>query len=227
MKNKIEVCGVMLDNLTVGEMMQALEESFGNGRLYSVQYIYSDLLRNAIEDEAVKEVVESADMTVIGEPAVAEVFDSCALTVDEIANYEFTKAMLRFLEQQGKTVYWLGESEQAYEVFRAYLDKHYAGLQTVGAFVTDLRESGTEEIVNDINRVTPDVIFSRLSSPYQEQFFALSRPLMNAQVWFAMGSKMNISSQNATASSKIKAMIDKTILKRLAANQKKSEDDPV
>ena len=218
MKNKIEVCGVMLDNLTVGEMMQALEESFGNGRLYSVQYIYSDLLRNAIEDEAVKEVVESADMTVIGEPAVAEVFDS---------NYEFTKAMLRFLEQQGKTVYWLGESEQAYEVFRAYLDKHYAGLQTVGAFVTDLSESGTEEIVNDINRVTPDVIFSRLSSPYQEQFFALSRPLMNAQVWFAMGSKMNISSQNATASSKIKAMIDKTILKRLAANQKKSEDDPV
>lgn len=227
MRNKIEVCGIRLDNLSVDEMLQTVQASFGNGKLFSIQYIYSEQLRLAVENQSMKQIIESADLTVIGEPPVAEVFEGCVLTLDEISGFKFTEEILKLLEKQNRTVYWLGENERDYEMFRAYADKHCPGLRTVGAFVTDRNESGTEQIVNDINRVMPDAILCRLSSPYQEELFAKSRPLLNAQLWFSMGSKMSLSSQHVTATSKIKAMIDKTILRRLAASQKKIEEESV
>lgn len=225
MDNKIEVCGIRLDNLTIAQMLQRIQESFGNGRMFAVEYVYSELLRSAVEEEDIRAIIEMADMTVIGEKNVMEVFEEVAMTTEEIEGFEFTKQVLKLLENNRKTVYWLGESEQDYEVFRAYADRWVPELTIVGAFVTDLNESGSEEIVNDINRLMPDAVIARLAFPYQEKFFEKNRPMMNTQLWLGMGSKMKLSSQNVTATSKIKSMIDKTILRRLAANQKKLEEE--
>ena len=227
MDRRIQICGMQLDNLTVDEILSSVEDYFSKGRLYVISYIYAEFLKLLVQDEQLREtVIENADLILIGEKAVAEVLEEpCALTDAQLDQQHAANRILEYCAANGKTIYWIGESESAYETFRAYVDKQFAQLQVVGGFATGSGEDPEmeEEIVNDINRVSPDVILSKLPSPYQEQFVARQRLKVNGQVWLGLSDKTLLSNQTLPASSKIKAMIDKTLLRR-AVNANKTEE---
>lgn len=227
MERKIEVCGIQLDNLSSDDTVRVIKGFFGRGRLYVVSYLYAELLKLLVQEESFREgVLASSDLTIIGEKAVAEVLEEpCKMTDEEISTQHVANRILQYCTKHQKTIYWVGETENSYETFRAYADKQYPQLQVVGAFATG-RETLAEiedEMINDINRVSPNVIISKLPSPYQEQFIVRHKMKLNAQVWMGLSSKANLSSEPVPASSKIKAMIDKTLLKRVV-NANKSEE---
>lgn len=219
MDHKIEVCGIQLNNQSSDETVRAVKQFFGRGRLYVVSYIYAELFKLLVQDEKLREAfLASSDLAVIGEKAVAEVLEEpCGLTEEELNTQAVANRILKYCAKNQKTVYWVGENENSYETFRAYADKHFTELQVVGAFAVgeEALVEIEEEMINDINRVTPDVILSKLPSPYQEQFVARQKMKLNSQVWLGLSSKANLSSEPVPASSKIKAMIDKTLLKRV------------
>lgn len=219
MERKIDVCGMQLDNLTADEALRTVKGYFGKGRIYVVTYIYAELLKQLVQEENLRQMVlDTTDLTVIGEKAVADVLEeSCQLTEKEMATQAVANRILQYCTKHQKTVFWLGESEESYEVFRAYADKEFTQLRVVGAFaVGDERSVEVEdEVVNEINRVFPDVIVSKLPANYQEQFIARQKSKLNAQVWLGLSSKTMLTSEPLPTSSKIKAMIDKTILKRV------------
>ena len=227
MEKKIEVCGIQLDNLSSDEAVRGIKGYFGRGRLHVVTYIYADLLKLLVQEEDFREaVIASTDMMLVGEKAVAEVLEEpCALTDEQLDLQDVANRILKYCTKDQKTVYWVGETENSYETFRAYADKQYTQLQVVGAFATgkEVVAEMEDEMINDINRVTPDLIISKLPSPYQEQFNTRHRRKLNAQVWMGLSSKANLSSEPVPTSSKIKAMIDKTLLKRMV-NANRSEE---
>ncbi len=219
MDRKTEVCGIQLDNLSLPEAMTSIEEFFGRGRLYTVDYVYAELLKLLVQEEELKNsVIAGTDLMLIGEKAVAQVLDvPCMMTEEELDRQQLANQFLQYCEQEQKTIYWIGETEESYEQFRAYADKVYPQMQVVGAFAVgeDLTSEMEEALINDINCLTPDVIVSKLPSPYQEQFISRQKMKLNAQVWLGISSKANLSVEAIPASSKIKALIDKTLLKRV------------
>lgn len=224
MERKIDVCGMQLDNLSADEAVRAAKGYFGKGRIYTVTYVYADLLKQLVQDESLRQLVQdTTDLTVIGEKAVAEVLEeTCMLTDEEMVSQAVANRILQYCTKHQKTVFWLGESEESYEMFRAYADKEFTELRVVGAFaVGDERSIETEdEVVNEINRVFPDVVVSKLPPIYQEQFIARQKSKLNAQIWLGLSAKTLLTSEPLPTSSKIKAMIDKTIL-RMVVNANK------
>lgn len=219
MERKIDVCGMQLDNLTADEALRTVKGYFGKGRIYVVTYIYGDLLKQLVQEEELRQSVQDVtDLTVIGEKAVADVLEEpCQLTDEEMASQTVANRVLQYCTKHQKTVFWLGESEESYETFRAYADKEFTSLRVVGAFaVGDERSVEVEdEVINEINRVYPDVVISKLPASYQEQFIARQKSKLNAQIWLGLSSKTMLTSEPLPTSSKIKAMIDKTILRRV------------
>ncbi len=219
MERKIEVCGMQLDNLTADEALRTVKGYFGKGRIYVVMYIYAELLKQLVQEEDFRQtVLDTTDLTVIGEKAVADVLEEpCELTDEEMAGQAVANRILQYCTKHQKTVFWLGESEEFYEIFRAYADKEFTQLRVVGAFAVGDEKSIEieDEVVNEINRVSPDVIVSKLPGGYQEQFIARQKSKLNAQVWLGLSSKTMLTSEPLPTSSKIKAMIDKTILRRV------------
>ncbi len=227
MDRKIEVCGIQLDNLTSDEAVRAIKGYFGKGRLYVVSYIYGSLLKLLVQDEAFgKEMTAASDLALIGEKAVAEVLEeTCGFTDEEMSGQAVANRILQYCAKHQRTIYWIGDTEKSYEIFRTYADREFPQLKVIGAFAAGDEESLELEdaVINDINRLSPDVILSKLSSPYQEQFIGRNKQKLNAQVWMGLSSKACLAKGEVPASSKIKAMIDKTLLRR-AVNAGKLEE---
>lgn len=219
MQQKIEICGIELNNQTVEETVQTMESFFSKGRLFVVTYVYAELLKLIAQDEDLRrQVMQSADLILIAEKAVADVLETpCAMTEEEMKMQAVANALLAYCTEQEKTVYWVGETEKSYETFRAYVDKQFTKLQVEGAFATggEIDIEDEDELINDINRIAPDVIISKLSSPYQEQFIARQKRKVNAQIWLGLSAKANLTSEPLPTSSKLKAMIDRTLLRRV------------
>ncbi len=216
MDQTIEVCGVKLDNSNLENMVRQAEEAFRDDRLYVVDLVNGDLLKALASDESLQKKMQRVDLAVVGDTAVADVLpDFYTLTNEAISqNVLLSRLFMDFVREQ-KSVYWLGTTEEQYEFFRVYIDKFYPGLMVAGAFAFD-PEAGVEEtVINDINRVMPDVILSRLPVPYQEQFICEHGAKINGRLWIGISDKFRHAHSAEKPGSKIKAMIDKTILRRI------------
>lgn len=217
MSKKIQVFGIDIDNYTVRETMLLLEEYISTDGLNIVELISPELLLAAFEQEELREMIDNADMQIIGDAAILEVLpETYEQNVNEIQRRELEEQFLRSLIRKKKTAYLIAGSEEELQIFREYIEKNYKELHMAGYYAGRIDEENTDYIINDINSAAPDVIFTHLPSPLQENFVFQNRNRLNARLCMCLGIYMKTKYPSGRKISKIKALIDQTLFKRKA-----------
>ena len=189
MIKEITVAGIKLNSYTALENLTQIGKNLDNNIFTTVEEIYMRTLLLAKEDEAVKNVLEALDVTVIAENGVWDaVGENTSLRRREVERREFFFQLMRILERNNYSVLVLGEAGQEVRQTCEYISEEFPRLEVAGAVALEECLSADEGIINDINMLAPDVILSVMPSPVQEHFLAEHRAMLSAKLWYGIGS---------------------------------------
>lgn len=189
MIKKIDIMGIQLDNYTVREAIRHVETYLSDNVLNTIETISMQMLLEAEQDEVVKEVIDSLDLSIIGEKEILRAAGVATMQrMKETEENDFSFEFFKRIERNKKSLFILGETDSRIERVREALKQEFPKLEIVGEYAVENCVGNLEAVINDMNAMTPDVIMSILPTPMQEHFFLEHRDKMNANIWYGVGS---------------------------------------
>ena len=189
MIKKIEILDIQLDNYTVSEAMLQVEVYLNNTVMNTIEDISMEMLVLAGEDEVLKECIEHLDLAIVSEKEIlAAAGVNSVQRIRETVDKQFFAEFMKRIIRNHKTVYLFGQTRQQVAQLTAFLKESYEQLPIAGSFSMEDCVGDFDGAVNEINIVSPDVIFSVLPTPQQEYFLMENKDKMNAKIWYGLGS---------------------------------------
>lgn len=189
MIKKIDIMGIQLDNYTVREAIRHVETYLSDNVLNTIETISMQMLLEAEQDEVVKEVIDSLDLSIIGEKEILRAAGVATMQrMKETEENDFSFEFFKRIERNKKSLFILGETDSRIERVREALKQEFPKIEIVGEYAVENCVGNLEAVINDMNAMTPDVIMSILPTPMQEHFFLEHRDKMNANIWYGVGS---------------------------------------
>ena len=194
---KMEVLGITMQDLTLRESMKKVEQFFKEGKVCTIALITMKGLIVAQDSPAIKEWMNSLDMTV---PIDADILRAANIDhhsrIRDVEDDEFIAEFLKKIVRQRKTVYLLSQSEAGLKKLEDELREVQDGLQIIGSFSMDSLEHDDDFVINDMNLKAPDVLISNLASPMREEFLANHHMKMNMAVWLMVRADRDLRKKN-------------------------------
>ena len=188
MIKKISLMGLELDNYPYPEAVKIIEAFLNDTAVSTVLTVNMEKLLAACEDEVVKEVISSADYTVVTDRAILEaVSRGGSARVSEVERGAFPTGLLNHFYRADRTFYLAASTQEQLEEMRASLTGSFSYIRIVGGSVIPRDASDYESCVNAINIKVPDVILSSLDTPDEERFLKKCRSQLCAGIWYGVG----------------------------------------
>lgn len=155
----MEILGVRIDNLTMGEILQKMEDFLKDGQQHYVVLPYSEFIVRADKDEGFRRLINQADLAVcdgrglffamrfLGEPLK-----------EQVAGVELVKN----IAEKYQKIFLFGGRREVVKKTANILGKNIIGV------IDGYQDS--EKVIRKINRAQPEVILVGLGSPRQEEW---------------------------------------------------------
>lgn len=197
MLKRKEVAGVRVDIASLREALRRMEIYLNNDCINTVEMISMKTIVAAGEDEEVRQCLEEMDLVIPADREILQVLgihshQSITEADEKLFFHEFMKRVAR----GHHSVFVMTETEDQLEEFCAYLKETYGErLWICGSYAFETCTGDTEDIINEINSVTPHVVLSGLPSPLQEKFYQAHKQMFNAKVWFCASAENGLLTQ--------------------------------
>lgn len=186
MKN-IDVLGMQFTDYPLKEAMNLSLKYTSNGALNTIFYVSSQVLLDAGENQQQKEWLESMDLILYGEPTVLDVLgENTRERKNEINQDKFLHEFIKKIARAKQGVFLIAESKEQGEALKAYLQSLHENVNVVDTYVWVEGESKAEDLVNELNDYSPDIIISKLPNPVQQKLICENRRMINSNVWIAL-----------------------------------------
>ncbi|MCM1049166.1 MAG: WecB/TagA/CpsF family glycosyltransferase [Clostridiales bacterium] len=181
MKN-INLLGIKLKDRYVKEALTLTDRFLGEGAAHTILYLTAPVIMEAVKDDAGKELIESADLTLWGDTEILAAADvTSKARYREVKEKEFMKAFLYKIAKTHKLVLVLSDTHDKAEALKKELLEIQDGISIAGTI--DIAETEEEDIINEINMIAPTVIFVRMPFMVQQKWLARSRQYINTEMW--------------------------------------------
>lgn len=213
----LEVCVDHAKNL-VREVVKHLEDE----RIYIVNFVTLEPLLQEKDNEDWKKQMQSMDLLIPGGLGVLKTENGMYKAIKrEVENHALSKLLIRFLQKNKKTIYLLAYNEEMLTLFQESLRQYGQNIRIIGQSVLQENQSEKENVINEINGLEPDCIFSALPTPFQEAFICENKALLNARIWVGCGTKFIEESQRK----KIRGRVRLFILEKIFHHQLEKQSD--
>ena len=224
MIKEIRVAGVTLGNYTARESLMKIDKAFYEEKFTTVEEINMRSLFLAGEDEVVKQIIESIDITVITEAGILDVAGEHSLHRKyEIEENEFFFQFLKRIERSSKRVLFLGETEEEVMLAKTFIEEEFPRVAICGALTLENCKGDEDAVINDINAEAADVIISVLPSPRQEYFLADHKDKLSARIWYGVGDGKFVKPKAHLTNAFIKLFRVKKLMKYIRRYEKQKE----
>lgn len=212
----MNVLGIELKDYSVKEAMKMVNQFLKDAKVDTVCFLSTDILLSAGDNQDLKQWLQSMDLTV---PVSTEILYAANLAsrqrLKEVENSSFYTEFMKKISMEKRTVFILAEKDATVNASTEFLEKNAPGVQIVGSYAFENLTGDSDVIINEINSTFPDIVFSRLPSPKQEQFVYENKSKINAKLWMAL--KENFIAKEGKSGLKIRnlsTLIEKTIFRR-------------
>ena len=167
--DKVNVLGVMFDNVTMEQAVTRVVELVEGGRTAFVVTPNSEIAYDCINNSKFRGLINSADLTVPDGAGVVLASKILRRPVrQKVAGVELAAAVLPELAKHQKRLFLLGAKPGVAEQAAEEMKRLTPGLDVCGCLHGFF--SSDEEAIAVINAAEPDIIFVGLGSPKQEQW---------------------------------------------------------
>lgn len=211
----IDVLGMHITDYPLKEAIKLSLKFISGGAMNTIFYVSSQVLVDAGESQQQKEWLESMDMILYGEPTVLDVLgENSRERKSEIKQDTFLHEFIKKIARGKHTVYLILDSEDKAEQLENYLKELHGSVNVAGKYIWDEGQDSADDLVNELNDVSPDVIISKLPNIVQQQLICENRHMINASVWVALLYERVAKKQNITFGSKLGWLFYKRLFKR-------------
>lgn len=181
---KYEILGIKIKDHSVRETLKLTRETLSHNKPSSVLFLTRDVLLQAENSETLKRFIEEeADVTMISS---AELYRAAGAEdrtrVREIDRNLYLKGLLRILSRERRRIYLLTSDPGQMVNLKSLLGTFENSLQVAGSYDTAVlsgEDTRAEDITNDINSVTPDVVFAIFEGEGSADFVNMGKKYMN------------------------------------------------
>lgn len=222
MNEKIKVLDVPISNYTAKEAMKKVMEYMQTEPISIVEMVTMNTLIQLLDKEEQKKYIDEFELTFVGDKSILEaagVTDSKALK--EADSLLFVKMVMRFLHKNHKKVFLLAENEESLKILREQVEGNYRGMKIVETATMEEHGKSDDMIVNRINGAEADCIIAALPSPLQEEVILRNRLLLNAKVWFGLGTDLKRGRAAKSKAKRLKSFFTQRIVKKKIEKEQK------
>lgn len=186
MSGRITMMGCKIDNFTMEETLQKVEEFIHSGRPHQHVVVNVDKLVKAERDTELRRIIN--DCALINVDGMPVVWASRLLgkpLKERVAGVDLFEALMRRSADKRWRVYLLGAREEVVSEVKRLYELKYPGLTVAGyrnGYWSEAEEPG---VVAEITAARADLLFVAISSPKKEHFLGQYQGQM--KVPFAMG----------------------------------------
>ena len=193
MRNRVEIVGIKIDNITIEEgTIIAANFLDGNG-CKTIFTPNSEILIDAVKDVEFGEILNAADLVIpdgIG-VVIASKFYGTPLK-EKVAGFDLMNKILELANENNNKIYFLGGKEGVAKEAAEKVAIEHPNIDIVGIRNGYFDEQDEIEIIDQINSSGADILFAALGAPKQEKFIYNYREKLNVKIAMGVGGSLDV-----------------------------------
>ncbi len=190
MRNKVRILGIDVDNIDVNEAGQITKELIENSNKTCKVIVApnTEFIMMAQKDEEFYNILRGADLAT---PDSVGVMIGSKLQKkplkQRIPGQMYFRKVLEVGEKEGWTFYLLGGKDDVPALAAENVKKIYPNLKIVGYHEGFFDKDSEEDVIEEINKLQPNVLFVAMGAPIQEKWIAKHKDKLKVDVAAGQG----------------------------------------
>ncbi|MGN1299125.1 MAG: WecB/TagA/CpsF family glycosyltransferase [Candidatus Scatovivens sp.] len=199
MQEKISILGVKIDNITLEESglrtKQLIENS--NKSCKIIVAPNTEFVMCAQKDKEFFEILKTAELAtpdsigiILGAKLQNKRFKQ------RIPGQAYFREVLRMAELEGWSIYILGGTEQVIDKAVINIKKDFPKVNIIGYHEGYFIKDSEEDVIEEINKLKPNVLFVAMGAPKQEKWIFKNRNILKVDVAAGQGGTLDYEAGN-------------------------------
>ncbi|MBP2635616.1 MAG: tagA [Firmicutes bacterium] len=190
---KATVLNVSIDNVTMAEALDKLEQFIVTKTPHVVATANAEMVMLAQKDSELAEILAKADLIVPDGAGVVWAARYQGYTmVERVAGYDLAQNLLAQAAVKGYRVFLFGSQPDIVEKAKMVAMKRYPGLCIVGTRHGFFTAEDETTIIREIAELKPDILLAALGVPKQEKWLAKNLTKLNVPVCMGVGGTLDV-----------------------------------
>lgn len=190
-ETSVAILGIAIDNLTMREVLNAVEAKIAEGGFHQIATANVDFLINSVRDEELRETLVRCDIVLAdGMPLVwASRLLGTGLK-ERVAGADLLPQLANLSAQRGYRIFLLGASEECSAGTANWMRQNFPAVCIAGRYCPirqPLEQMDHEDILSRIEEATPDILLVAFGNPKQEKWLAMHRHRLKVPVCIGVG----------------------------------------
>lgn len=185
---KVNILGVLFDCVTMAEATQKILSLLDQEEKYLIVTANPEIVMEAQKSSAFCNTINRGDLVVAD--GIGVVIGSKIIKKplpERVAGYDLIQNVFNVIKDTNKTVYFFGASPQVAELAAKKMMEKYPGLKIVGTHDGYFDEEEEKVIIEEINRLKPDLLLVGLGAPKQEKWWINNKEQLDVKVCVGVG----------------------------------------
>lgn len=197
---RVNVLGVGISAIDPPAALDLIAEWIETRQRHYICVCAVHIVMECRQDAALRSMVNRASLAVPdGMPLVWVSRLAGERQVKRVYGPDLMLSVCRLSAERGYTSYLLGGAPGQPQVVAEKLASQYPGLAVIGTRATPVRPvppAETEQIIDEVNRANPDVVWVGMGTPYQERWMAEYRERLTAPILIGVGAAFDFHSRH-------------------------------
>lgn len=193
MRRTTKIYGSPIDIVTMESAFERFKQLLDKSGFSFVCTPNTEIVMTAKDDEELTEVLKSSDMNIpdgIG-LIIASKIHKLGL-VERVTGIDLMSEILEFCNYSRKSIYILGGRPGVAEMAVHNILEEYPNIEIKGYRNGYFKKNEEENVVENINRLSPDILFVALGAPKQEKWIYKYRKELKVKIAIGVGGCVDI-----------------------------------
>lgn len=193
MRKQVEILKVPIDDVSNVEAMERLKIFLEEPNLKKVYTPNPEIVMLAQDDPELLRIIQEADLVLADGIGLLIASKIKGLGLKErVTGIDTMEQLLRYSAGKGKSIYLLGGKPGVAEIACKNIEEKYKGIKIAGFHHGYFQEEDEKEIIDNINRSKPDILFIALGAPKQEKWIDKYKNVLECRLAMGVGGGVDI-----------------------------------
>jgi N-acetylglucosaminyldiphosphoundecaprenol N-acetyl-beta-D-mannosaminyltransferase len=199
MPEKIDIHGVMIDNLTMDETMERIREMLESGGPYKIYTPNSEIIMQATRDDDLKAILNQADLLAADGAGVVLASRILGRKLKaKVSGIDLTKQLFIDTDRRITSFFIFGSMPGVAEQASINLLSEFPRANISGFRNGYFEESEVPDIIRQINASKAEVLLVGLGAPKQEKWIHEHAHELNCKIIIGVGGSIDVFAGTAT-----------------------------
>mgnify|MGYP001573061451 FL=1 len=189
MDDKIEILGVEIDNLTIGQAVLKIDQMVKSSSCHQIATVNPEFLVEASRDKKFKRILNQASLAI--PDGIGLLWAAKRQKENFLERIAGADLVMQILKKQRYSFYFLGGAPGVAKRAANKLLEKYPRLKILGAtdggLITDSNLAHQKQLIYEINKTKPDILLVALGAPKQDKFIARWQKDLKCRVAIGVG----------------------------------------